>query len=56
VNADLDYRLLTLADVDQAAQVISQAYVDDPLYAFMLSWKRTRIKTLSKFFRALAVR
>jgi len=25
-----DYRLLTLSDVEPAAQVISQAFVDDP--------------------------
>ena len=48
-----DYRMLTLADVDQAAQVISQAFEDDPLCSFMLPRKRTRIKTLYTFFRAL---
>ena len=47
------YRLLTLFDVEQAARVISQAFVDDPLCAFMLPLRRTRIKTLYKFFRAL---
>lgn len=45
-------RLLTLADSETAAHVISQAFVDDPLCAFMLPFKRTRIKTLYKFFRA----
>jgi ribosomal protein S18 acetylase RimI-like enzyme len=47
-----DCRLLTLPDVERAAQVISQAFVDDPLCAFMLPFKRTRIGTLYKFFRA----
>jgi ribosomal protein S18 acetylase RimI-like enzyme len=44
-------RLLALADVEPAAQVIAQAFVDDPLCAFMLPFKKTRIKTLVKFFR-----
>jgi len=48
-----DYRILTLPDVNQAAQVISQAFEDDPLCVFMLPRKRTRTKTLYKFFRAL---
>lgn len=47
-----DFRSLTLADVELAAQVIAQAFVDDPLCTFMLPFRRTRIKTLSKFFRA----
>ena len=47
-----DYRLLELSDIEQAAGVISQAFVDDPLCAFMLPFKRTRVKTLRKFFRA----
>lgn len=46
------YRILIPADVEQAAQVISHAFVDDPLCAFMLPFKKTRIKTLHKFFRA----
>lgn len=48
-----DYRLLTLADVERAAHVMSLAFVDDPLCAFMLPLRRTRTKTLYKFFRAL---
>lgn len=47
-----DFRLLTLSDVEQAARVISQAFVDDPLCTFMLPFRRTRAKTLYKFFRA----
>ena len=45
-------RLLTIADVDSAAKVISQAFVDDPLCSFILPFRRTRVKTLYKFFRA----
>jgi len=44
-------RALTPPDVAQAARVMSQAYVDDPLCAFMLPFKRTRASTLTKFFR-----
>jgi ribosomal protein S18 acetylase RimI-like enzyme len=47
-----EYRLLTLADVEQAARVISQAFENDPLCKLMLPFKRTRRKTLYKFFRA----
>ena len=49
---DLDCRLLEISDVELAATVISQAFVDDPLCAFMLPIKRTRVRTLKKFFRA----
>ena len=45
-------RLLVSSEIEQAAEVISQAFVDDPLCAFMLPFKRTREKTLRKFFRA----
>jgi ribosomal protein S18 acetylase RimI-like enzyme len=48
---ETNYRLLTLADMEQAAYVISQAFMDDPLISFMLPIKATRIKTLAKFFR-----
>ena len=48
-----DHRLLTLSDVEAAAQVMSQSYVDDPLAAFMLPFRRTRVRTLYKFFRAM---
>jgi ribosomal protein S18 acetylase RimI-like enzyme len=53
MDASPECRLLTLADAAQAAHVISQALVDDPLCAFMLPFKRSRTKTLYKFFRAL---
>jgi ribosomal protein S18 acetylase RimI-like enzyme len=51
MNTSSDCRLLTLADIDAAAKVISEAFVDDPLCSFMLPFRRTRIKTLYKFFR-----
>jgi ribosomal protein S18 acetylase RimI-like enzyme len=43
-------RLLTLADVEQSAHVISQAFAEDPLCSYMLPFRRTRTKTLYKFF------
>jgi ribosomal protein S18 acetylase RimI-like enzyme len=46
-----DFRLLTLADVERAAHVIAQAFVDDPLVSFMLPFKATRVRPLVKFFR-----
>src|SRR5574341_2593549 len=46
-----DHRILTLEDVEQAAQVVSPAFVDDPLVSFMLPFRATRVKTLYKFFR-----
>jgi len=46
-----EHRLLSLPDVEEAAQVISQAFLDDPLIAFMLPFKATRVRTLLKFFR-----
>jgi hypothetical protein len=49
---ETDFRQLALSDTEKAAQVISQAFINDPLIAFMLPIKRTRIKTLYKFFRA----
>jgi ribosomal protein S18 acetylase RimI-like enzyme len=49
---DNSFRVLGMADVEQVAQVISQAFVDDPLCAYMLPMRRTRIGTLKKFFRA----
>ena len=46
-----DYRQLTLSDIEQAAQVLAQSFVEDPLVSFMLPARNTRIKTLLKFFR-----
>jgi ribosomal protein S18 acetylase RimI-like enzyme len=47
-----DFRKLTLSELDQAVEVISQAFINDPLCVFMLPNKRTRLKTLKKFFHA----
>lgn len=44
-------RLLTLADVEEAAQVITLAFEDNPFIVFMYPFQRTRVKTLVKFFR-----
>ena len=46
-----DFRILSLSDVDAAAQVVSQAFVDDPLTSFMFPTKSTRVKTLHTFSR-----
>jgi ribosomal protein S18 acetylase RimI-like enzyme len=46
-----EYRQLTLADVEPAADVIAQAFFNDPLISFMLPIKATRTRTLFKFFR-----
>jgi ribosomal protein S18 acetylase RimI-like enzyme len=47
-----DFRTLAIPDVEAAAQIISKAFMDDPLTSFMLPFRRTREKTLYKFFRA----
>jgi ribosomal protein S18 acetylase RimI-like enzyme len=52
MEASPDLRLLTLSDVDAAANVAAQAFIDDPLCAFMLPFRRSRCATLYKFFRA----
>ena len=51
MNHNAEQRLLALADVEQAAQVIAQSFVDDPLISYMLPFKTTRGETLVKFFR-----
>ena len=48
---DLTCRLLNPGDVEQAAQVISLAFIEDPLCSYMLPIRRSRLKTLIKFFR-----
>jgi ribosomal protein S18 acetylase RimI-like enzyme len=55
LDTSANYRLLTLSDVEPAAQVISQSFVDDPLCVFMLPFRGTRAKTLYTFFRAYGV-
>lgn len=51
MNTKLDYRVLNLEDIEPAAQVISQAFMEDPLCTFMLPNQKTRYRTLLKFFR-----
>ena len=51
MNHNAEPRLLALADVEQAAQVIAQSFEEDPLISYMLPFKTTRGKTLVKFFR-----
>lgn len=48
------YRKLQLSELDQAVEVISQAFVNDPLCVFMLPNQRTRLKDLRKFFHLYA--
>ena len=52
MDTEADFRQLAISDVEEAAQVISQAFLDDPLCTFMLPFKRSRQRTLYKFFRA----
>lgn len=47
------YRSLTITEVEQSATVLSQAFVEDPLCAFILPREKTRVKTLRKFFRLM---
>jgi ribosomal protein S18 acetylase RimI-like enzyme len=49
---EVSYRPLIVSDVEQVAQIISQAFMNDPLCVYMLPFKKTRFKTLKKFFRA----
>lgn len=39
------------SDVEEAAQVLVQAFVDDPLFSFMFPSKATRVKSTATFFR-----
>ncbi len=47
-------RALELPDVESAAEVLSQAFINDPLCAYMLPRTHSRLNTLRKFFRAYA--
>ncbi|MEW6402261.1 MAG: GNAT family N-acetyltransferase [Chloroflexota bacterium] len=49
--SDYNHKMLTPADVEQAAHVIAEAFMDDPLVTFMLPFRSTRLQTLIKFFR-----
>lgn len=51
MDTNPDYRLLSPTDVERAADVISQAFMEDPLCTFMLPNRKSRYRTLLKFFR-----
>jgi len=44
------YRKLSMQDIHLAVEVMVRAFEDDPLCVFMLPNKKTRLKTLKKFF------
>ncbi len=48
-----DFRPLHLKDVETAAEVISQAFLEDPLIVHMLPREKNRLRTLKTFFRAM---
>jgi ribosomal protein S18 acetylase RimI-like enzyme len=50
MNPKSDFRSLTLSDVEPAAQVLSQAFANDPLCVYILPSQKTRVKILYKFF------
>lgn len=45
-------RMLMPSEISAAAEVMAEAYVEDPLCAFILPLRRTRKQSLVKFFRA----
>jgi len=45
-------KMLEINEVEQAADVIARAFINDPLIQFMVPIKATRLSTLKKFFRA----
>jgi len=47
------YRSLTMDDVNTAADIISQAYFNDPLCAFCFPNQQTRFRAVFKLFRVL---
>jgi ribosomal protein S18 acetylase RimI-like enzyme len=50
---DTEYRQLSLADLEQMAQVLAQSFAEDPLVSFILPNPKRRVKTVAKFFRAM---
>jgi ribosomal protein S18 acetylase RimI-like enzyme len=48
------FRQLTPADAEPAARVLSQAFMDDPLIELMLPFRRTRFRTMYKYFRPMS--
>lgn len=49
----MTYRQLNLSDLEAMTQVFAQSFAEDPLVSFILPNHKTRIKTVSKFFRAM---
>lgn len=47
-----DQRLLTPADIEPAAYILSQAFADDPLTRFLMPNRELRVRTFQAFFRA----
>jgi ribosomal protein S18 acetylase RimI-like enzyme len=50
---DSEYRQLNVSNLEAMTQVLSQSFVADPLVSFILPNQKTRVKTVSKFFRAI---
>ena len=50
---DREYRQLSLADLDAMSQVLAQSFEEDPLVSYILPNKKIRVKTITKFFRAM---
>ena len=48
-----NYRSLTISDLEPMAQVLAQSFEEDPLVAYILRNRKTRVKTVAKFFRAM---
>ena len=48
-----EYRRLALNDLEPMAQVLAQSFSEDPLVSFILPNRKTRVKTVAKFFRAM---
>jgi ribosomal protein S18 acetylase RimI-like enzyme len=48
-----DYRQLTISDLEPMAQVLAHSFAEDPLVSFILPDRKTRVKTIAKFFRAM---
>ncbi len=50
MNTPSDCRLLLPSDAERSAEVLSQAFVDDPLCSLVLPFAKTRLRTLRTFF------
>lgn len=48
-----EYRQLHLSDLEAMTQVFAQSFEEDPLVSFILPIRKTRVKTIAKFFRAM---